>query len=73
MAPDKLLKMHICALIVYMVKNLFKIYLFCSNKASRAEKINDLAMLFLAGFWPSESTVWTKFGPKKDPSMKFEC
>ena len=29
-------------------------------------------MLFLAAFWPSESTVWPKFGLKISPSVKFE-
>ena len=41
-------------------------------KTSRAGEINDLAMLFLAGFWSSESTVWPKFGPKIGPNVKFE-
>ena len=28
--------------------------------------------IFLAGFWPSKTTVWLQFGPKLGQNMNFE-
>ena len=69
MAPDKILKMHLCAF--FIVKKPSNTYLFTYLEVTRPkqqEKSNEFAMLFLADYCPLSPDL----APKISPNTKYE-